>query len=128
MRVTFHGTLLAVILIVLAMMAIGPARQWYQEEQTIRAGQSTLAAGNAEAGRLNAKLKDLQDPSYVEAIARGELGYVAPGETSYVVSQPQQQPPTLGQVGPSASSAEVHRPSPSLLTKIRLGLTYGPLP
>ena len=35
MRVTFHGTLLAVILIVLAMMAIGPARQWYQEQQTI---------------------------------------------------------------------------------------------
>ena len=133
MRVTFHGTLLAVILIVLAMMAIGPARQWYQEQQTIHADEATLAAGNAQASRLNAKLSDLQDPSYVESMAREDLGYVTPGETSYVVSRPQAQAPQLGQLAPVApspagSAATSAHGSLSLVGKLRAALGVMPLP
>lgn len=149
MRVTFHGTLLAVILIVLAMMAIGPARQWYQEQQTIQADQATLAAGNAKANRLNTKLQQLQDPAYVESVAREELGYVAPGETSYIVSHRLQQAPQLGQVaqsrgtggtggmgstgGTGANSAPAGSPTPrpgppSFLGKVRTALDVMPLP
>lgn len=85
MRLTFHGTLLGVILVLLAMMAIGPARQLYQEHQAIRADESSLAAGTAERAAMTARLAQLQDPAYVEDLARQELGYVAPGETSYIV-------------------------------------------
>jgi cell division protein FtsB len=93
MRLTFHGTLLAVILILLAMMAIGPARQLYDEEQTIHGDQATLAAGTAETNRLNTRLSQLRDPAFVEYLAREDLGYVAPGETSYVVVRPGQATP-----------------------------------
>lgn len=138
MRVTFHGTLLAVILIVLAMMAIGPARQWYQEQQTIHADQATLAAGNAKANRLDTKLKDLQDPAYIESVAREQLGYVAPGETSYIVSHPLQQAPPPGQIATSpgtgaASTAAGSPPTPgpgplSFFGKVRTALDVMPLP
>ena len=54
MRLTFHGTLLGIILLLLAMMATGPARQLWAEHQQIRSDEATLAGGNAEATRLTA--------------------------------------------------------------------------
>jgi cell division protein FtsB len=102
MRLTFHGTLLGVILIVLAMMAIGPARQLYDEQQAVRTDRATLAAGTAESNRLATRLQQLQDPNFVEQLARQELGYVSPGETSYVVPQ-----------SGSASSLQASLQSPS---------------
>lgn len=87
-RITFHGTLLALILLVLALMAVGPARQLYHEESSIHADQAKLAAGTAETNTLTTRLQQLQDPNAIEALARAELGYVRPGETSYFVVQP----------------------------------------
>jgi cell division protein FtsB len=105
MRVTFHGTLLAVILLLLAMMAIGPARQYYDELQAIHGDRAALAAGSAERQRLAAKLQDLNDPAYVEYLARHNLGYVRPGETTYVVPRPPPAAPTVP--SPAASAIPV---------------------
>lgn len=92
MRPTFHGTLLAVILLLLAMMAIGPARQLYLERQTIANDERQLQSGTAETARLTAQLQALQDPNYVEQLARQELGYVRPGETAYMIVRPADSP------------------------------------
>jgi cell division protein FtsB len=88
MRLTFHGTLLGIILLLLAMMAIGPARQLWAEHQQIRSDEATLAAGNADAAKLTARIQAMQDPKHVEQLARDQLGYVRPGETSYIIVHP----------------------------------------
>ena len=89
MRLTFHGTLLGVILLLLAMMALGPARQLYNEQQHIRSDERALAAGDAETAQLVGRLQAMKDPNHVELLARRELGYVRPGEVSYVIVHPQ---------------------------------------
>src|ERR1700704_3335377 len=89
MRLTFHGTLLGIILLLLAMMATGPARQLWAEHQQIRSDEATLAAGNAEAARLTARIQAMHAPKHVEQLARDQLGYVRPGETSYIIVHPQ---------------------------------------
>src|SRR4030081_3626350 len=93
MRLTFHGTLLGIILLLLAMMAMGPARQLWAEHQQIRSDEATLAAGNAEAARLTARIQAMQDPRHVEQLARDQLGYVRPGETLYIIVPPQPRRP-----------------------------------
>lgn len=113
MRLTFHGTLLAVILILLAMMAIGPARQLYNEQQAIHRDEVTLAAGTTEANQLVTRLQQLQDPSYVQFLARRDLGYVLPGETSYVV-------PVAGQGQQGAPQAPSPAPRPRVTLRSRL--------
>jgi cell division protein FtsB len=94
MRLTFHGTLLGIILLLLAMVAMGPARQLWAEHQQIRNDEATLAAGNAEAARLTARIQAMQDPKHVEQLARDQLGYVRPGETSYIIVHPQPASPS----------------------------------
>jgi cell division protein FtsB len=89
MRLTFHGTLLGIILLLLAMMALGPARQLWAEHQQVRSDEAALAAGNAEAAQLTARIQAMQDPRHVEQLARDQLGYVRPGETSYIIVHPQ---------------------------------------
>ena len=89
MRLTFHGTLLGVILLLLAMMALGPARQLYNEQQHIRSDERALAAGDAETAQLVGRLQAMKDPNHLELLARQELGYVRPGEVSYVIVRPQ---------------------------------------
>lgn len=106
-RLTFHGTLLALILLVLALMAVGPARQLYHEESSIHADQAKLSAGTAETNTLTTRLQQLQDPNAIEALARAELGYVRPGETSYFVVQP----PTGTRAQPAAAPAAKSRAS-----------------
>src|SRR6266851_3775639 len=94
MRLTFHGTLLGVIMLLLAMMALGPARQLWNEQQRSRSDTQAIAAGNAEATRLTARIQAMQDPKHVEQLARDQLGYVRPGETSYIIVHPQPASPT----------------------------------
>lgn len=106
MRPTFHGTLLAVILLLLAMMALGPARQLYDEHKSIGSDQHQLKAGTDETARLTAQLQAMQDPNYVEQLARQELGYVRPGETSYLIVRPTASP------GPTTSPSPATSPSP----------------
>jgi len=104
-RITFHGTLLALILLVLGLMAVGPARQLYNEESSIHADQAQLSAGTAETTTLTNRLQQLQDPNAIEALARAELGYVRPGETSYFVVKPS------GATTPQAAPAPRHTPA-----------------
>src|SRR5258708_20511967 len=88
MRLTFHGTLLGIILLLIATVAMGPARQLWTEHQQIRSDEATLAAGNTEASRLTGRIEAMRDPRHVEQLARDQLGYVRPGETSYLIVHP----------------------------------------
>jgi cell division protein FtsB len=100
MRLTFHGTLLGVILLLLTMMALGPARQLYDEQQHIRSDQRQLAAGDAETRQLVGRLQAMKDANHIELLARQQLGYVRPGEVSYIIVHP----------SPAATSTPAARP------------------
>ena len=117
MRVTFHGTLLGVILLVLAMMAIGPARQFYDEQQVVRSDQAQLAAGRAESARLTARIARLQDPTFIEQLARQELGYIKPGETPYLIVHP------VPSTAPAPAAPAVRAKAPSLVQETLEALT-----
>lgn len=72
----------------LALTGLAPARQAFLQQQRIAAEERKLAALEAENARLAERLQRLNDPEYVEKLAREQLGLVKPGEVSYVVVPP----------------------------------------
>lgn len=119
LRLTFPGSVLAMTLAALALTGIAPARQLYRQHQRIDAEERKLEALHRENGRLDGRLAQLEDPEYVEKLAREELGLVRQGEISYVVVPGQE---------PAAKPAAAPRPTPwyervwrSLLRLVGLG-------
>jgi cell division protein FtsB len=107
-RPSFHSSVLALTLIVLGVMAVTPARQLYdQHRQTVEA-QRDLERLGAQNARLQARLDRLNDPDYVERLARKELGFVRPGEVSFLVVPPDPPP------APPEPASPPPRPKPKL--------------
>lgn len=84
-RLTFHGTLLLVFLAILGVMAATPARQAFDQRMQIQREEAKLAVLQAENERLEKHLQRLNDPDYIETLARQQLGLVKPGEVSFVI-------------------------------------------
>jgi len=84
-RLTFHGTILVAVFVVLILMAAAPARQAYEQKQAVARERARLEALKTENRSLEQRLARLDDPEYQEKLAREQLGLVRPGETSYVV-------------------------------------------
>lgn len=84
-RLTFHGTILVAVFVVLILMAAAPARQAYEQKQAVARERARLEALKTENRSLEQRLARLNDPEYQEKLAREQLGLVRPGETSYVV-------------------------------------------
>ena len=105
MRISFHGALLVVLMALLVMMAVGPARQLWDEHAQISSDQRQLAAGNAKATELTGRIEALQNPTHIEQLARDQLGYVRPGETLYIVGQPQTRPSPAPAPPPARAAA-----------------------
>lgn len=77
--------LLSFVVGALAVTGIGPAQQVYQQRKLIEKEEAKLAALTEKNAALERRLARSQDPSYMEKLAREQLGLVRPGETSYVV-------------------------------------------
>ncbi|MGH2707424.1 MAG: FtsB family cell division protein [Actinomycetota bacterium] len=92
MRPSFHRSVLALTLIVLGVMAVTPARQLYDQHRQITAAQRDLERLGARNAKLQDRLDRLKDPDYLERLAREELGFVRPGEVSYLVVPPDPPP------------------------------------
>lgn len=99
----FHRLALAVTLGAIVIMALPSARQLYAQQQSISAEEAKLAALAEENALLEQRLARLQDPCYIEKLAREQLGMVRPGEIAYVV------------VSPEASKPEEEMPKPEPL-------------
>lgn len=94
----FHRAALALTLGAILIMALAPARQLYAQQRSISGEETKLSALAKENARLEQRLARLQDPDYIEKLAREQLGMVRPGEISYVVvppeaSNPEEAPP-----------------------------------
>jgi cell division protein FtsB len=83
---TPRGAVLLLALFALAATAVYPLRQYVSQQdriQRLEAKQQALAAENA---RLEVERKRLQDPAYVQQLAKGTYHLVASGEEAWVVT------------------------------------------
>ncbi|HEX5877711.1 MAG TPA: septum formation initiator family protein [Actinomycetota bacterium] len=91
---TPRGAVLLLVMFALAATAVYPLRQYVSQQDRIErleAKQQALAAENA---RLEAERKRLQDPAYVQQLAKRDYHVLAPGEEAWVVTgtPPRAQP------------------------------------
>jgi cell division protein FtsB len=96
---TPRGAVLLLVMFALAATAVYPLRQYVSQQDRIErleAKQQALAAENA---RLEAERRRLQDPAYVQQLAKRDYHVVTPGEEAWVVTGT----PPAG--GPAAAAA-----------------------
>ena len=83
---TRRGLVLALVAFALTAMTIYPLRQYVTQQRRIEQLQAKQAALDVEIARLEAERARLEDPEYVEQLAREELQMARPGEESYVMT------------------------------------------
>jgi cell division protein DivIC len=85
LKPTVRGSILGLILALLTVAALGPARLVLNEKLAIASAERRQVELNQQNRQLQSRLDRLKDPEYVEKLARQQLGLTKPGETSYVV-------------------------------------------
>ena len=113
---TPRGAVLLLVMFALAATAVYPLRQYVSQQDRIErleAKQQALAAENA---RLEVERRRLQDPAYVQQLAKRDYHVVAPGEEAWVVTG---TPPA----GAAAATAAAADPDPPWYKRAWHGLT-----
>jgi cell division protein FtsB len=78
--------LLAVVgIAALLFLFVLPGRTWLAQGHAMSAAEHRQAVLSAENAALSKEISALQQPSYIEQLARSELGLVMPGEKAYAV-------------------------------------------
>ncbi|HWD44134.1 MAG TPA: septum formation initiator family protein [Actinomycetota bacterium] len=91
---TPRGAVLLFALFALAATAVYPLRQYVSQQDRIGRLEAKQQALVNENARLEAERKRLQDPAYVQQLAKRDYHVVAPGEEAWVVTgaPPEAQP------------------------------------
>ncbi|MER5884692.1 septum formation initiator family protein [Streptomyces sp. NPDC001941] len=87
-RLTGRAAFLALVLCSLVVALAYPMRQYVSQQGEISEQQRQAADAAARVEKLRDEKARLQDPAYVERLAREHLHYVRPGETGYTVVDP----------------------------------------
>jgi cell division protein FtsB len=106
---TGRAAVLALVVCLLAISLAYPLREYLAQRGEIGTIRAQVAHQQRSVAALRAEQKRWQDPAYVERQARQRLHFVMPGETSYVVLEPDEAPAPDGVVS-SAPRPVVHRP------------------
>jgi cell division protein FtsB len=99
----FMGVLALIIAGMAVITAVIPFRQILEQQARVDGASAELARINLENELLSGEVQALQTPEEIERLARENLGYVMPGETAYVVLEPEETLATT----PAAPIAEV---------------------
>ena len=86
------GAVLGVLVILVAILAI-PSKEWISQRARIAELADQLAARNATVSELETRMRQWNDPAYIETQARERLHFVMPGEVGYVVIPDSAQTP-----------------------------------
>ena len=108
-NLTGRAAVLALVVCVLAISLAYPLREYLAQRGDIGGMRSRVAEQEKSVADLRAQQKRWQDPAYVERQARQRLHFVMPGETSYVVLEPDEAPAPDGVVA-SAPRPVTHSP------------------
>ena len=98
----FMGVLALIIAGMAVITAVIPFRQILEQQARVDGASAELARVQMENELLNREVQALQTPEEIERLARENLGYVMPGETAYVVLEPEETLSTI----PAAAIAE----------------------
>lgn len=78
------------VVCLVAFAIIAPTLRYaVAQQEQLRAVTANVEEAEARTAELERRLELWQDPEYVQAQARDRLGYVMPGETAYVVVDPE---------------------------------------
>ena len=108
-NLTGRAAVLALVVCVLAISLAYPLREYLAQRGDIGGIRSRVAEQEKSVADLRAQQRRWQDPAYVERQARQRLHFVMPGETSYVVLEPDEAPAPDGAVA-SAPRPVAHSP------------------
>jgi cell division protein FtsB len=88
------GPQIVAVLLVLGLfgaMAIEPTRQLMAQRERIAGMARELGKVERSNQRLEARIRRLRDPDFIEQRAREQVGLVRPGEVTYVVMPPSRE-------------------------------------
>jgi cell division protein FtsB len=86
----FMGVLALIVAGVALVTAVIPFRQILDQQARVESATGELARINLENQLLSGEVDALNTPQGIERLARENLGYVMPGETAYVVLEPEE--------------------------------------
>lgn len=84
-RLTGRAAVLVLVLAVLTVSYASSLRAYLQQRSHINDLKSSIAQHEANIDELESEKERWEDPAYVEQQARERLGYVMPGDKSYLV-------------------------------------------
>jgi len=113
---TPRGAVLLLVMFALAANAVYPLRQYVSQRDRIERLQAKQQALAAENARLETERKRLQDPAYVQQLAKRDYHVVSPGEEAWVVTG---TPPASATAQPAAAAD----PDPPWYKRAWQGLT-----
>ncbi len=83
--VPYHAVVLGLVLVFATIIVLPALRQYLEVRSQNDAMRRDLAQAQATAATVREEVSKWDDDAYVRSQARERLGYVMPGETSYVV-------------------------------------------
>ena len=88
LRIAPQLVLLLLVLGLASAMAVEPTRQLLAQRDRIADMEAELGVIERQNRRLELRIRQLQNPDFLEQQAREQIGLVMPGETAYVVTPP----------------------------------------
>jgi cell division protein FtsB len=90
--ITTRAAVLGAVLCVLALALTVPLRQYVAQRGRVARLRARETQAQARVDALEARKRQLQDPAYVEQLARERLHFVRPGEVPYILLTPPPAP------------------------------------
>lgn len=84
-RLSARGAFLLVVVMLLLLAAVAPVRNLMDQRSQLAELQRQTVQLQQENGQLQQGVDLLNDPRYLEQLARGCLGMVNPGEIAFVI-------------------------------------------
>jgi len=92
-RLTPRATILTLIVAALLLYMVGPLRTYLGQRDRLVQLQRQTQMLQGQNARLEQEIRRLNDPAYLERLARERLGMVKPGEIGFVVVPESPVPP-----------------------------------
>lgn len=89
---TGRAVALGGVIAFLAIILAAPVHRYVTARATVTAGVAQKSATERQLAQLRQQMDQLNDPAYVEQLARSRLKFAMPGDTVYIVTRPGDKP------------------------------------
>lgn len=104
--ITSRAAILGVVVCVLALALTVPLRQYVAQRGKVTRLRAKQTQAQARVDALEARKRQLQDPAYVERLARERLHFVRPGEVPYILLTPTPTPVPAKPAAPGVTKVD----------------------